>query len=327
MSTSNCVQAGASFRASLFLLVLCILSVTSAHGQSGKSFETATAGSDTTVSQGTDPAAAASQAAGADAVLRGLAEKNALTVRALVGFGRIPAADMAPLAGLRGKGIDVLGATPEQLDAILTEHGETLSSAEKQTLSQVSQIMREASNPVSTSDSAAAPNAGEQMADTQESAHAPQDTQAMSEPTQTDAAASFVPSRPAPAPLPPMPLPPALPMVELSGTQYAGMISTAKEATRTLMGRMSEAEAMQFEKRWASYYDFPTAEISDHFRALTPLLSEFLNIREAIATTSAAFDEAWGEARLSARFRTRWWPRKKRNRATNRPLKPSKAFS
>ena len=31
-------------------------------------------------------------------------------------------------------------------------------------------------------------------------------------------------------------------------------------------------------------------------------MSEFLNIREAIATTSAAFDEAWGEAMLAAEY-------------------------
>ncbi|HCF05735.1 MAG TPA: hypothetical protein DEU72_05810, partial [Desulfomicrobiaceae bacterium] len=37
--------------------------------------------------------------------LRGLAQKNALTVRALIGYGRLPATAMAPLAGLRAKGI------------------------------------------------------------------------------------------------------------------------------------------------------------------------------------------------------------------------------
>jgi hypothetical protein len=284
---------GRIFHSTTFLIVLmCVFCSETVLAQSGMRPEMASAGSNDTVSQ----------TAGANEALRDLAEKNALTVRALVGYGRIPASAMAPLAGLRGKGIDVLGASPEQLDAILTEHGGALSSAEKQTLEQVSQIMREASNPVSTSDQAAAPNADDPKADTHESAPGAQDTQATSEPTQADVASYFVPSRPAPAPLPPMSLPPALPMVELGGAQYAGMITTAKEATRTLMGEMSEADAQRFENRWAAYYDFPSAEISDHFRALTPLMSEFLNIREAIATTSAAFDEAWGEAMLAAEY-------------------------
>lgn len=238
------------------------------------------------------PRQAASAGAG-DEALRELAEKDALTVRALVGYGRIAASDMAPLAGLRAKGIDVLGATPDRIEAILTEHGASLSAAEKQALTRVETAMREASGAAS----AATKEGGAKEPDGPAS-----DTTAAVEPAPGEAEASFVPSRPAPAPLPPMPLPPALPMVELGGAQYAGMITTAKEATRTLMGRMNEAQTQQFEKRWASYYDFPSAAISDHFRALTPLLSEFLNIREAIATTSAAFDEAWSEAMLAAEY-------------------------
>ncbi|MBU4524607.1 MAG: hypothetical protein KUA37_16045 [Desulfomicrobium sp.] len=277
------------------LVFLCCAVFTAAIPvRSANAPETATTSAPATVSQD------------ADAALRGLAEKNALTVRALIGYGRMPASAMAPLSGLRGKGIDVLGASPEQLDALIAEQGDTLSAAEKQALTQVSQIMHEASNAVSTPDQAAASNTGGTTDNTtpatDDSAPGAQDTQATSEPTQADAAASFVPSRPAPAPLPPMPLPPALPMVELGGAQYAGMITTAKEATRTLMGEMGEADAQRFENRWAAYYDFPSAEISDHFRALTPLMSEFLNIREAIATTSAAFDDAWGEAMLAAEY-------------------------
>lgn len=273
----------------LFLILFQFLATWAAHAQS----ETPqTVG-------GSRQTASDDQAAEA---LRDLAAKNALTVRALIGYGRMPAAAMAPLAGLRGKGIDVLGATPQQLATILQDQEAALSPAEKQALEQVSQIMREASNAVSTSDQAAAPSADDATPDAEDSAPGTQAAQAPSEPAQENVPASFVPSRPAPAPLPPMPLPPALPMVELGGAQYAGMITTAKEATRTLMGEMSEADAQRFENRWAAYYDFPSAEISDHFRAATPLLTEFLNIREAIATTSAAFDEAWSEAMLAAEY-------------------------
>lgn len=211
--------------------------------------------------------------------LRGLAQKNALTVRALIGYGRLPATAMAPLAGLRAKGIDVLGATPEQLSTILQEHKAALSPAEVQALSQVADAMNEvrhgasgAENPLASAPSTQAP---------------------------ADRADSGLPVL---QPLPPMPLPPALPMVELGSTQYAGMVTTAKEATRILMGEMSEAQAAQFEKRWASYYDFPSQEILEYFRTATPILTEFLNIRGAIASTSAAFDEAWTEAQFAAAY-------------------------
>jgi len=230
------------------------------------------------------PQAAASDSAlgtGADAenrqALRALAEKEALTVRALVGFGRIPASSMAALSGLRAKGIDVLGSTPEQLDTILKEHGTALSPAELRSLGQIAEVMKEVQNTTASS--------GQLATDPGPSA-----------PTSSDHAAAKRP------PLPPMSLPPALPMVELGSAQYAGMITTAKEATRILMGEMSEAQAAQFEKRWASYYDFPSEEILQYYRAATPILTEFLNIRGAIASTSAAFDEAWAEAQFAAAY-------------------------
>ncbi len=279
MISPNHLRIRACVHAIVFFCLFCLFNAAAALGQSGKSPETATTGPTATVSQGGAPSGTVSQATDTDAALRGLAEKNTLTVRALIGYGRMPASAMAPLAGLRGKGIDVLGATPEQLTSILDKQGGALSPAERQAIEQVSGIMHDAAS--AASDGRAAPEDQDQTA---------------------EKAINFVPNRPAPAPLPPMPLPPALPMVELGGTQYAGMITTAKEATRTLMGEMSGTEARQFENRWASYYDFPSADISDHFRTLTPLLSEFLNIRKAIATTSAAFDEAWSEAMLAAEY-------------------------
>jgi hypothetical protein len=269
MAPHSRVPAQAFLGVSLLVGLLYLFSAGTALGQTGTSPDTVSSGA----------SAAASLAAATDEVLRGLAEKNALTVRALVGYGRVPASAIPPLAGLRSKGIDVLGAGPEQIGAILQEHGAMLSAQEKQALEQVSGIMHETA-----------------------AAASDRDPGSVTPDLPVETVENFVPSRPAPAPLPPMPLPPALPMVELGSAQYAGMITTAKEATRTLMGRMSEAETGKFEKRWASYYDFPSAGISDHFRALTPLLSEFLNIREAIATTSAAFDEAWSEAMLAAEY-------------------------
>ncbi len=302
MVTSNYVQVQTCIRAIFLFCLCCIFSTATARGQNGKDPETVLASPAVIVSQGTEPAAAASQAADVDETLRDLAKKDALTVRALIGYGRMSASAMASLAQLRGKGIDVLGATPDQLDLILNEHRGIITPAEKQALEQVSEIMHKASNVVSTQDQTAASNTDETSAGTKETPPGVQDVPTANEPMQGNISASFIPSRPAPEPLLPMPLPPALPMVELGGAQYAGMITTAKEATRTLMGEMSDADAQRFENQWVSYYDFPSAEISEYFRMLTPLLSEFLNIREAIAMTSAAFDEVWSEAMVAAEY-------------------------
>lgn len=209
-----------------------------------------------------------------------LVRERGLSVRALIAFDRMPASALAPLTGLRSRGIDVLGASPEELAGILDSRGATLGAAERLALEQVVSIMEETRK--------------EAVASVQESASGQGGGSASSEPERF--------SRPAPLPLPPMTIPSALPMVELGSSQYAGMITTAKEATRTLMGAMSEEQAGRFEKKWAAYYDFPSQEILDHFRTATPILSEFLNIREAMATTSAAFDQAWTEAQFAAGY-------------------------
>lgn len=207
-----------------------------------------------------------------DAALADLVAKDALTVRALIAFDKIPAQLMAPLNGLRGRGVDVLGASPGQIDALLQK--ESLNAAEKDALTQISRIMHATMQPSGRPEPKPQPGTAQQRED----------------------------QTPAFIPLPPMPLPPALPMVELGSAQYVGLITTAKEATRILMGEMSEAETQAFEKHWAPYYDYPSPEIIEYFRTATPIISEFLNIRQAIATTSEAFDQAWEEAQIAAQY-------------------------
>ncbi|AWB32402.1 hypothetical protein [Orrella marina] len=102
--------------------------------------------------------------------------------------------------------------------------------------------------------------------------------------------------------LPPFSLPSALPMVELGSAQYAGMISTAKEATLALMGPLSSADAARVEQRWAGYYAFPADNILQYFRKATPLLTELLNVREAIAVTASGFDQTWAQAAAAAEY-------------------------
>lgn len=312
MITSNCVQAGASFRATLFLCLLCIFSAATAYGQSGKSSETAAAGSAVSISQGTDSAAAVSQAAGADSALRGLAEKNALTVRALVGYGRIPASAMAPLSGLRAKGIDVLGATPEQLGAILQEHGATLSPAERDSLGRVAEAMREAGAADAVTDSApqeAATDAAESASGDDEALEAElaailaeevpeipaQDDE--SAPSQDNTVArtggvTFTASNVEPAALPPMKSAPFLDINALTPTQWDGAVAAAMEGMRMVYGPMSEAEEESFRKTWGVLRQFPSPEAVDYLNKFNPLLGEFLSLRGAVAEAGARLEEA-----------------------------------
>ena len=320
MITSNYVQVRAWFRATLFLCILCIFSAASALGQSGQSPVTAAAGSGATVSGRTDSAAAVSQAAGADAALRGLAEKNALTVRALVGYGRIPAADMAPLAGLRGKGIDVLGATPEQLGAILKEHGAALSPAERDSLGRVVEVMREAGAMETTADSAPQETAsgftqGEPGDDealeaelaailaeevpeipAQEDESAPSRDNAVA----NTASVSFTASNVESAALPPMKPAPFLDINALTPTQWDGAVAAAMEGMRMVYGPMSEADEESFRKTWGVLRQYPSPDAVDYLNKFNPLLGEFLSLRGAVAEAGARLEESVEEIAWAA---------------------------
>jgi len=315
MIKSNCVQVRTCIRATLFLCLLCIFSAASALGQSGKSPDTATAGSAATVSQGTDSAAA-----GADAALRGLAEKKALTVRALVGYGRIPAADMAPLAGLRGKGIDVLGATPEQLGAILKEHGATLSPEERDSLGRVAEAMREAGAVEAAADSAPQETAtgvpesapiDDEALDAELAAILAEDVTEIpaeedeSEPSQDNAVArtggvAFTASNVEPAALPPMKSAPFLDINALTPTQWDGAVAAAMEGMRMVYGPMSEADEESFRKTWGVLRQYPSPDAVDYLNRFNPLLGEFLSLRGAVAEAGARLEEAVEEIAWAA---------------------------
>lgn len=205
------------------------------------------------------------------ATLEELARRNELSVRALIAFNRVSIGDLAPLNELRAQGIDVLSASPDALARMLDD--KALNTSQQAALEKILNVIK-------TVESEAAGN----DADIGSARLTPR------EPRQL------------PPPLPPFSLPPALPMVELGSAQYTGMISTAKEATLALMGPLSEEEAARVEQRWAGYYAHPADDIVQYFRHATPILSELLNIREAIALTSSAFDDAWAEATLAAQY-------------------------
>ena len=292
--------AGRSPRVTIFFLILFhFLATWAAHAQSE---------APQTV-DGSRQAASDGQAAEA---LRGLAEKNALTVRALIGYGRIPAADMAPLAGLRGKGIDVLSATPEQLDAILKEHGATLSPEERDSLGRVAEAMREAGAGEATADSAPQ----ETATDVTESA--PIDDEALdaelaailaeevteipaqedeSEPSQDNAVArtggvTFTASNVEAAALPPMKSAPFLDINALTPTQWDGAVAAAMEGMRMVYGPMSEAEEESFRKTWGVLRQYPSPDAVDYLNRFNPLLGEFLSLRGAVAEAGARLEEA-----------------------------------
>lgn len=283
-----------------FSILIIFLAAWTAHAQSAPS---------SAAGEGLHQTAAGDAAGEA---LRGLAEKNALTVRALVGYGRIPAADMAPLAGLRGKGIDVLGATPEQLGAIIEQHGATLSPEERDSLGRVAEAMRaagaaegaansapqEAASGVTESepgddealDAELAAILAEEVSEipAQEDESAPSQDNAVA----TTAGVAFTASNVEPAALPPMKSAPFLDINALTPTQWDGAVAAAMEGMRMVYGPMSEAEEESFRKTWGVLRQFPSQEAVDYLNKFNPLLGEFLSLRGAVAEAGARLEEA-----------------------------------
>ncbi len=243
----------------------------------------------------------AASAAQTDEALRGLAEKNALTVRALIGYGRIPATAMSPLAGMRSRGIDVLGATPEQLGAILKEHGPSLSATERESLGRVVETMRDvgkaetAADPITyapgddeTLDQAAADILAEGF-----------DESLLQDPGDVSAQTSapmgggvpFVASSIKPATLPPMQSAPFLDINDLTPTQWDGAVAAAMEGMRMVYGPMSEFEEKAFRKTWGVLRQYPSPDAVDYLNRFNPLLGEFLSLRGAVAEAGARLEE------------------------------------
>jgi hypothetical protein len=265
------------------------------------------------------PAASGSrQAASAgadDEALRGLMEKDALTVRALVGFGRIPAAAMAPLSGLRAKGIDVLGATPQQLDAIIKEHGASLAPKELDSLTVIAETMRGLGAPAkdapqeSASADAEAAGSGDELlneevdrllAESPDGAQWQEDSDSTADapggPAETApdtaSAATFTATQVDPAALPPMQAAPFLDINVLTPTQWDGAVAAAMEGMRLVYGPMSEAEEESFRKTWGVLRQHPSPEAVEYLNRFNPLLGEFLSLRGAVAEAGARLEEA-----------------------------------
>lgn len=254
----------------------------------------------------------AASAGADDEALRDLMEKDALTVRALVGFGRIPAAAMAPLSGLRAKGIDVLGASPQQLDAIIKEHGASLAPEVLDSLTVIAETMhglgasaKDAPQESASTDAepagsgdellneevdrllAESPSGGQGQEDWDSTADGPAETA-----PDTTSAVTFTATQVDPGALPPMQSAPFLDINALTPTQWDGAVAAAMEGMRLVYGPMSEAEEQSFRKTWGVLRQHPSPEAVEYLNRFNPLLGEFLSLRGAVAEAGARLEEA-----------------------------------
>lgn len=94
----------------------------------------------------------------------------------------------------------------------------------------------------------------------------------------------------------PIPVPSPLEFTNLSMSSYNWAVTTAKEGMRVVMGPMTPAQELQYENKWAPYYDAPTPEVLNYLNKLSPLLARFIEARSGYTQAAQEVGKALFEA-------------------------------
>jgi len=107
-------------------------------------------------------------------------------------------------------------------------------------------------------------------------------------------------SIPAAAAAPPFQIPGAPDLAGLAESFYVGDAAVATEGMEILMGGESPEVRKRVQSKWAGHFFYPSEATRNDLAAIRPLLVEAVNLKAAIAASSAAFDAAWAEAMSAA---------------------------
>ena len=101
------------------------------------------------------------------------------------------------------------------------------------------------------------------------------------------------------ADLPPVTLAPRQPMEAFTGGRPGGEVLATKALMRTMIGPMTAAEEVNFNKKWGPYYQHPTAKGRAHLKKLNPLLLDTIQYHQLIMMATQEYDAAVEEARIA----------------------------
>lgn len=93
----------------------------------------------------------------------------------------------------------------------------------------------------------------------------------------------------------PIQVPAPMDLSSLDAQQWAGVVAKTKEGMAMIYGELSSAQQKAFDKEWAPYFEFPCKEVLDYFQKLSPLVAEFVQVKEAYGRTGLAADKAQAE--------------------------------
>ncbi len=93
----------------------------------------------------------------------------------------------------------------------------------------------------------------------------------------------------------PIQVPSPMDLSNLDAQQWAGVVAQTKEGMAMIYGELTPAQQKAFDKEWAPYFEFPCQEVLDYFQKLSPLVAEFVQVKEAYGRTALAADKAQAE--------------------------------
>jgi len=102
--------------------------------------------------------------------------------------------------------------------------------------------------------------------------------------------------------LPPLPTPKAMRVVNqldfrgVTGAEYAGIVSQAKETVAELIGPMDAKQSQAFDASWQPMYAYPAPECIEYLENIIPIAERVLYLRSALVQTSKITSELWMEA-------------------------------
>jgi|GEM_PF-885975 len=102
--------------------------------------------------------------------------------------------------------------------------------------------------------------------------------------------------------LPPLPTPKAMRVVNqldfrgVTGAEYAGIVSQAKETVAELIGPMDAKQSQAFDASWQPMYAYPAPECIEYLESIIPIAERVLYLRSALVQTSRITSQLWEEA-------------------------------
>ncbi len=134
------------------------------------------------------------------------------------------------------------------------------------------------------------------------SSQSPEKATPETEPTETPAPAempAWVKEMP---PLPPVAPAKLIDEIDLRGitsTEYAGIVSQAKETVAELLGPMSPEQERAYDATWQPMFTYPAPECIDYLEQIIPIAEKALSMRVAILDASQQTSQLWEQAALA----------------------------